>query len=120
MKLLKDLLKKSGIKIPQGLLKMIKEFEDVMREDELMDSDDEVAYDDEQKQKVINAILRRIKTSKNNVDKEIGAQSDLESLEDDEYYARKKNIDNIISAKSKSIADVLLNDGIKKFYGNYF
>ena len=64
--------------------------------------------------------MRRIKTSKNNVDKQIGGQSDLESLEDEDYRDRKANIDNIISAKSKSIADVLLNDGIKKFYGNYF
>jgi hypothetical protein len=54
------------------------------------------------------------------VDKQIGGQSDLESLEDEDYKDRKANIDNIISAKSKSIADVLLNDGIKKFYGNYF
>ena len=64
--------------------------------------------------------MRRIKTSKNNVDKQIGGQSDLESLEDEDYRDKKANIDNIISAKSKSIADVLLNDGIKKFYGNYF
>lgn len=100
---------------------MINEFENVMKDDDLLESDDEAEYDDEHKQRITNAVIKRIKTSKNNIDKKVGGQSDLESLDDeDDIKNKKRSIDNIISQKTKSIADVLLNDGIKRFYGSYF
>lgn len=63
---------------------MINEFENVMKDDDLLESDDEAEYDDEHKQRITNAVIKRIKTSKNNIDKKVGGQSDLESLDDED------------------------------------
>ena len=40
-------------------------------------------------------------------------------MESDEEYGQGNEIENIINQKSKSIADVLLNDGLNNFYGQF-
>ena len=72
---------------------------------------------------MLAAILRRINRSKNQENKGVGGQSDLDSEEDDDAAAEARQhqnkIEKIINQKSKSIADVLLSDGLNNFYGNF-
>ena len=56
--------------------------------------------------------------NQNVANKCVGGQSDLESEDSDNNGPNE--IENIINQKSKTIADVLLNDGLSNFYGNYF
>lgn len=91
-------------------------------DDEMYDPNDQFQNQTEfnNKQKLLNTILKRINRSKNLVNKGTEVQSDLESLEDSDEDPRGQVIETIINQKSKSIADVLLNDGLNKLYGNFF
>lgn len=82
----------------------------------------------EQRQLILKAILKRLDKSKNQKNKCVGGQSDLGSdygSETDRDGARKakKNtnhnqIEEIINSKSKSIADVLLNEKFNNYHQN--
>ena len=130
-----NLLKEHDIQLPKEIKDLIAELESIKTfEDapDLHNSDDEYGEpyepndqlqqhaDFNNKQKLLNTILKRINRSKDQVHKATDVQSDLESPEDSEDDARGQVIETIINQKSKSIADVLLNDGLNKFYGNFF
>jgi len=63
--------------------------------------------------------LKRINRQKHQQNVCVGGQSDLES-EDEDGRQEASKIETIINQKSKSIADVLLNDGLSNLYGNFF
>jgi len=74
------------------------------------------------RQRVLAAILKRINRTKNQEDKCVGGQADLDSDEDEataEARQHQEKIETIINQKSRSIADVLLNDGLNNFYGTF-
>lgn len=60
------------------------------------------------KERILASILKRIDRQKNTQNVGIGVQSDLESESDDQ----DDRIEQIVNTKSKSIADVLLNEGL--------
>ena len=128
---IENLLKENDILVPKEFRELIDELENKTFEDETENSDEEYGepYDQSdlmqqqdliKKQKLFNTILKRIQRSKDQVNVGTDVQSELESPEDSEDDGRGQVIETIINQKSKSIADVLLNDGLNKFYGNFF
>ena len=70
---------------------------------------------------IMQAIKNRLDKHNNMRNKCTSAQSDLGSSDDEDSPIRKPTeIENIIDGKAKSIADVLVNDGLNQFYGNLF
>lgn len=64
------------------------------------------------KERILSAILRRIDKQKNTQNAEV--QAELGSVNEDE-----DQIEQIVNRKSKSIADVLLSEGLAQLYGNF-
>ena len=69
-------------------------------------SDENLAH----KQTMLNSILKILDKQKNHATKGTGVQSDLDSLSD--AAEENERIEKIVNQKSKSIADVLLNEGL--------
>ena len=147
---LQQLLREKGIDVPAEISELLHELEQVDNMDqsdtivfEAEDEDDVDPREDsrfhnrsqqvdeygrrvpapgDHRKRVLAAILKRIDRSKNQEDKAVGGQSDLDSGDDEaaaEARHHQNKIATIIDQKSKSIADVLLNDGLHNFYGNF-
>ena len=137
---MQNLMKNNGVEVPNDLAELINDLDQVKNLTEDANDIMNVSYDDldqdtgspslgrggmvnadsdyVHKQKILNAILKRINKQRNQIDQGIGAQSDLESLSGDE--SQDQRIEQIVNQKSKSIADVLLTEGLGQLYGNFF